>query len=92
MRRLAVLTPCQIRNRVRQFRDVVIGAPGSKYCKSAERVSRDYAMLQKVTLTGNQTAEIQEFYDSMRDRVVIVSFEEKLQLPVLYDDRGKLTV
>lgn len=51
-----------------------------------------YAMIEKVTLTDNQMEEIQEFCDSIRDRVDTASFEEKRQLLEMFDVRGKLTV
>jgi len=51
-----------------------------------------YAMIEKVTMTDNQMAEIQEFCDSIRDRVDTASFEEKRQLLEMFDVRGKLTV
>ncbi len=50
------------------------------------------AMVEKVTLTDSQMTEIQEFCDSIRDRVDTASFEEKRQLLEMFDVRGKLTV
>jgi len=35
------------------------------------------AMLEKVTLTDSQMEEIQEYWDSIRDRVDTASFDEK---------------
>ena len=49
-------------------------------------------MIEKVTMTDNQMAEIQEFCDSIRDRVDTASFEEKRQLLEMFDVRGKLAV
>lgn len=50
------------------------------------------AMVEKVTLTDSQMTEIQEFCDSIRDRIDTASFEEKRQLLEMFDVRGKLTV
>jgi len=50
------------------------------------------AMLDKVTLTDSQMEEIQEYCDSIRDRVDTASFDEKRQLIELFDVRGKLAI
>ena len=49
-------------------------------------------MVEKVTLTDSQMTEIQEFCDSIRDRIDTASFEEKRQLLEMFDVRGKLTL
>jgi hypothetical protein len=49
-------------------------------------------MLKKVTLTDSQMEEIQEYCDSIRDRVDTASFDEKRQLIELLDVRGKLAI
>ena len=49
-------------------------------------------MIENVTLSESQMEEIQEFCDSIRDRVDTASFEEKRQLLELFDVRGKLAV
>ncbi len=50
------------------------------------------AMVEKVTLTDSQMSEIQDFCDSIRDRIDTASFEEKRQLLEMFDVRGKLAV
>ena len=42
-----------------------------------------FAMIEKVTLTDNQMVEIQQYCDSIRDRVDTASFEEKRQSAIL---------
>ena len=50
------------------------------------------AMLEKVTMTDSQMEEIQEYCNSIRDRVDTASFDEKRQLIELFDVRGKLAI
>ena len=48
--------------------------------------------IEKLTLTDDQIAEIQEFCDGIRDRVDTANFDEKRQLLELFDVRGKLAI
>ena len=50
------------------------------------------ATLEDIALTDRQVDEIQEYCDSIRDRLDTASFDEKRQLIDLFDVHGKLAI
>ena len=50
------------------------------------------ATLEDIALTDSQVDEIQEYCDSIRDRLDTTSFDEKRQLIDLFDVNGKLAI
>ena len=64
--------------------------------KNLENLRKEHqeltATLEDIALTDRQVDEIQEYCDSIRDRLDTASFDEKRQLIDLFDVHGKLAI
>ncbi len=64
--------------------------------KNIENLRKEHqevsASLEEIILSENQMNEIQEYCDSIRDRLDTANFEEKRQLIDLFDVRGTLAI